>query len=124
MSPLLIKAAVGLALVAGVWLHGRHVGAGGVQADWDAAELQRERAIQAQEASQRRQAAAAGERYEAQRAALHANATQARAALLEALQRPACATQEDAHARTLADLPVPAAAVQRLRDAAGPANPP
>ncbi len=119
MIPIWAKAGAVLLLLAGTWWHGNRTGAAGVQADWDAAELQRERAVQAQEAAQRRQAHSAGERYEAQRAALIANATQARAELLQALQRPICPA-EDRHAPQLADLPIPAAAVQRLRAAAGP----
>jgi hypothetical protein len=109
-----------LALVlAGIWFHGHRTGSAGVQADWDAAELQRERAIQAAEASQRRQAYTAGERYEATRAALQAQANAARAGLSEALKRPICTATEDAHAPQLADLPIPSAAVDRLRAAAG-----
>lgn len=107
-------------LLAGCWWHGHRTGAAGVQAEWTAADVARERATQIHEAQQRRTAHAAGERYEAQRAAIAAQATQARAALRNALSAPICPAAEDSHAPTLADLAVPAAAVQRLRDAAGP----
>lgn len=120
--PLWAKLLALAGVVCGIWVHGRHAGSSSVQADWDASELKRERATLAQEASQRRQAYTAAERYEAQRSMLQANATQARVELLQALQRPICQPGE-ANAPQLADLAVPAAAVQRLRDAAGPRNP-
>lgn len=112
------RAAAVLLLLAVAWVHGQRTGAARVRADWQADTLARERASAAAEAAQRRQAHAAGERYEAQRAALQAQATQARAALRDALQRPICpAAAGDSHAPTLADLPIPAAAVERLRHA-------
>lgn len=121
MTPLVwAKLAAAALLLAGCWWHGHRTGAGGVQADWTASELARERATQIHEAQQRRTAHAAGERYEAQRAAIAAQATQARAELRKALSAPICPAAEDSHAPTLADLLVPTAAVDRLRDAAGP----
>jgi hypothetical protein len=109
-----------LALLAGTWWHGRRTGAAQVQAEWTADTLQRERLVQLAEAQQRRRSHAAGVGYEAQRAANTQRLATARPELRQALQQPACPPGAP-NAPTLADLPIPAAAVDRLRHAAGPA---
>ena len=110
-----------LALLAGVWWHGRSTGADSVQARWDADALAQERAAQAQEAAQRRRAHDASAQYQAG-AAKRAKAQQSlRADLEAALAIPAC-PKEDPDV-TLADLVVPAASLARLRVAgADPAD--
>lgn len=100
----------------GAWLHGRSTGADGVQARWDAAEVQRERAIQAQEAQQRRRASAASTSYQTGAAARAKAQHSLRDDITAALSIPAC-PQEAPDALQLADLPVPAAALDRLRRA-------
>ena len=112
-------------IVAMVWAHGRHAGAGGVQARWDAAELQRVRFIQTQEAQQRRTAQNAGMAYESERSRLLALASSSaeRQTLLDTLQQPACPATGDDHAPQLADLLIPVAAVDRLRRAAAGSTP-
>lgn len=121
----IIPAWVKLLAAAGVagllWAHGRHVGVAAVQTRWDAAELQRERAIQMQEAQQRRQAQNAGMAYEQERTRLRAlaDSNAGRQALLDTLQQPACRAAGDHDAPNLADLPIPSAAIDRLRRAAG-----
>lgn len=109
-----------LALLAGVWWHGRSTGADSVQARWDADALAQERAAAAQEAAQRRRAHQASTDYQAG-AAKRAQAGQSlRADLDAALSTPAC-PKEAAHA-TLADVVVPAAAIDRLRRAGADAD--
>lgn len=121
MIPAWVKLLALAGIVGLIWAHGRHSGSSVTQARWDAAELQRERAIQMQEAQQRRQAQNAGMAYEQERIRLRAlaNSNAERQALLDTLQQPACPATGDDHAPQLADLPIPAAAVDRLRRAAG-----
>ena len=114
MNTLAIKFAALAVLIAGIWFHGHHMGAKGVQADWDAAELDRERQIQIHEAQARRRAADASGGFERQRARITQALPAIREGLRQDLQAPAC--QKDAH-ESLADLPIPAAAVDRLRNA-------
>lgn len=105
-----------LALLAGVWWHGRSTGADSVQARWDADTVARERAQQAQEAAQRRRAHEASSSYQAQ-AGIRAKAQESlRADLNTALNTPAC-PKEAPHELSLADLPVPGPALDRLRTA-------
>lgn len=120
MNPLAIKFAALAVLIACIWFHGRHMGAKGVQADWDAAELARERQIQIHEAQARRRAADASGRFEGQRARINQALPAIRDGLRQDLQVPAC--QKDSN-ESLADLPIPAAAVDRLRNAGSPAHP-
>lgn len=105
-----------LGLLAGAWLHGRSTGADSVQARWDADKLAQERAQQAQEAAQRRRAHEASSIYQAQ-AGKRAKAQESlRADLAASLAIPACPKESD-HALSLADLPIPAAAIDRLQRA-------
>ena len=109
-----------LALLAGVWWHGRSTGADSVQARWDADTIAQERAAQAQEAAQRRRAHDASAGYQAG-AAKRAQARQTlRADLDAALSTPAC--PKEAADVPLADLVVPAAALARLRVAGADAD--
>lgn len=105
-----------LGLLAGVWWHGRSTGADSVQARWDADTLARERAQQAQEAAQRRRAHEASSAYQDQAGKRSRANESLRADLDAALNTPAC-PKEAPHALVLADLPVPAAALDRLRRA-------
>ncbi len=104
-----------LALLAGVWVHGRTNGAQSVQARWDADALAQERAAQAQEAAQRRRAHKASTDYQAG-AAKRAQAQQTlRADIDAALSTPAC--HKESADVSLADLVVPMPAIDRLRRA-------
>ena len=109
-----------LALLAGVWWHGRSTGADAVQARWDADTIAQERAAQAQEAAQRRRAHVASTAYQAG-AAKRTKAQQTlRPDLDAALSAPAC--PKEAADVPLADLVVPAAALARLRVAGADAD--
>lgn len=105
-----------VALLVGIWFHGRSTGADSVQARWDADTVARERAQQAQEAAQRRRAHDASSSYQAQ-AGKRAKAQESlRADLNTALNTPAC-PKEAPHDLSLADLPIPGHALDRLRTA-------
>jgi hypothetical protein len=100
-----------LAAAAGGW----HLGAGRVQARWDVAELQRERQAAELRAEAQRLAQAAATRHEAQRRRIEARLPGLRRDLADALRRPlACPTGAPV---AVGDVLVPAAAVDRLRDA-------
>lgn len=108
---LLVLAAVQAAALALAW----HLGAGRVQGQWDAAELQRERAIAtlgAQEARRQNQAAA---EYAAQAQQIRAAAALALPEVRHELQRPISCPAGGI--LPLADLPVPAAVLDQLRHA-------
>lgn len=106
---------VGLATGAG-WRLGVKL----TRADWLAADQAREHAAAEAANEDRRRAAAAGERYEAERARLARTLETARHAVRTALDTPIqCPPQG-----TLADLVVPAAALAGLRAAASGGDPP
>ncbi len=115
MTPLAaIKLGAALALLVGVWLHGRGVGADRVRADWQA---EREAADAAAEADRLRSRAAATQ-YEASRAAIAARAAKTSQEVRNALNAPICRPLEaSAPGLRLGDVAVPAAVVERLRDA-------
>jgi hypothetical protein len=110
-------------LLAVVWAHGMTKGKAWVQADWDAATVATERAAQAAAQAQRDQANAAATEFETKRAQLATELQRTRGALSVALRTPlSCTPTGDGHVPTIADVPVPADAVARLRAAAaGPA---
>lgn len=106
-------------LLAVVWAHGMTKGKAWVRADWNAANVAAERAAQAAAQAQRDQANAAATEFEAKRARLAGELHRTRGALSVALRTPlSCTPTGDGHAPTIADVPVPAAAVDRLRAAA------
>jgi len=119
LSLALRLALLGGALTAGWWL-----GAGRVQARWDAAELQRERAVAtlgAQEARRQHQVAA---EYEAQAQRIRAQAVIALPEVRNALHAPICAPAgASAPELLLADVPVPAAVLDGLRAAGADPRP-
>lgn len=103
----IIKAGVLLAVLAGLWLYGRHTGAQAErQAQAEAAEAQRE--------SNRLRARVAETGYEAQRAALARRATTPSPEASNALTAPIC---QPGAPLQLGDVPVPAAVLDRLRRA-------
>lgn len=106
-----------LALLAGVWWHGRSSGADAVQARWDADTIATERAQQAQEAAQRRRATAASADYQAKAARRAASNDSIRADLGASLAVTACPKEPNHEPMQLADLPIPGAALDRLRRA-------
>lgn len=117
ISTHMIAAAVLVGALAAVGWLGYIRGAAHVMAQWTAERLTAERLATANAARQRQAIASAAAEYETRRAALQLQATQARTALRNALQRPICPTGEPNAALTIADVPVPADAVRRLRDA-------
>jgi hypothetical protein len=104
--------AVGLVL-AGAAAGGWHLGAGRVQGQWDAAELERERQVRDDRAAQQRLANEAAQRFELERQALAAGMARARRAVADALAAPAVCPPSG----RLADVVVPAAALDGLRAA-------
>lgn len=123
MSARLAAVLIALGLLAGVWLYGRHVGALEVRAEWQAEKDADREAAEALREANRLRAMAASRDFEASRQRLVAQAEAARSALRRDLQVPVACSTGDAHALKLADLPIPAAAVGRLRDAAGQGAP-
>lgn len=120
-----LKAAGCLLAVAGIvgavaWAahHERQIGAANVQSKWDAQKLIDEQAAEAQRESQRLRAQAAASTYEAQRAAIAARLTKPSPEVANALHAPICPPQPGVPGRLeLGDVPIPAAVLQRLRDA-------
>lgn len=111
MSPrLAFMLAALLASAAGGW----HLGAGQVQARWTEADLQRERAATTLHAQQIRHQAEQADAFEAERQRLRLTLTEARHDQTTALQSPVDCTGP---ALRLADVPVPAAALDGLRRA-------
>ncbi len=117
-SPTIIKAGAVLALLAGVWLHGRHWGAEGVQADWDAQVRADKDAAEIARESNRLLSSAAASHYEGQRAAAARRATlplpEYRYALSATICPPAGVFGRPLE---LGDVPVPGAVLDRLRSA-------
>lgn len=109
-----IKAGAGLALMAGVWFHGRHIGAVGVQARWDAQVRADKDAADAAREADRLRSHAAATKYEVQRAAIAARSTTPTPEYRDALHAPICPV---AGPLELGDVPLGAAVLQRLRDA-------
>lgn len=112
ISPRLIIAGLAVAAVlAGTW----HLSARLVRADWAAADLARERAATVLHAQHTRQAAMAADRSEAQRSAIRARAAKLLPEVRNELLAPIpCVAGAFA---PLADLPIPAAVLDRLRRA-------
>lgn len=108
-----VSIALRLAVLGGALATGWWLGAGRVQARWDAAELQRERAVAtlaAQEARRQNHEAAV---YAAQAARLRATAAQSLPDFREALHAPiSCPASAELD---LATLPVPAGVLERLQ---------
>ena len=109
-----IKLAAALVLLAGAGGYGYRHGAAGVQARWDAQARAEQAAADTARESDRLRARAAETRYEAQRAAIAARATQVSPEVRHALHAPIC---PPGAALELGDVPVPAAVLQRLHDA-------
>lgn len=109
LRPTLALAAL-LASAAGGW----HLGAGQVQARWTEADLQRERAATTLHAQQVRLQADQADAHEAERQRLRLTLTEARHDQTAALQSTVACTGP---ALRLADVPVPAAALDGLRRA-------
>ncbi|WP_349743943.1 hypothetical protein [Roseateles cavernae] len=112
ISPrLLTFAAVQASALALAW----HLGAGRVQGQWDAAELQRERAIATHAAQETRRQSQAAAEYAAQAQQIRAAAALALPEVRHELQRPiSCPAGGTV---PMADLPVPATVLDRLRHA-------
>ena len=119
MPPLwLIKAGGVLAILAGAWLHGRHIGAAGVTADWDAQKGADQRAAESIAARDRLQASMASASYQAQRAEIAGRAGSQTPEARYALHATICpAAGAFSKPLELGDVPVPAAQLDRLRRA-------
>lgn len=105
-------------LLAGVWAHGRHVGAAAVQSRWDAQQLAERQAADTARESDRLRARAAATDYEARRAAIARRATTPSPESEYALHATICAPA-GAFGRPLelGDVDLPRAVLDRLRDA-------
>lgn len=104
-------------LLAVVWAHGMTKGKAWVQADWNAANVAAERAAQAAADQNRKTALDASRQFESTKRRLVAENERTRSALSVALRTPISCDDKGAP-YALADLPVPAAVVDRLRDSA------
>ncbi len=104
------------AIAGGLLLAGDRFGAWRVQARWDRAELHRAQVQRDAERANRYAAHAASTTYQAAASAIGARHATITTGLRAALSVPAHSGSESESAR-LGDLLVPAAAVQRLRDA-------
>lgn len=114
----LLKLGAVLALLAGIWFHGRHIGAAGVQARWDEQTREAKDAADAARESDRLRARSAETTYEAQRAAIARRATTPPPELTYALHATICPPAGAlGKPLELGDVPVPAAVLQRLRSA-------
>lgn len=111
-----------LALLALVWFHGMTKGKEWTQAEWDAANVAAERQAQQQAEQNRKTALDAAARFESTRQRLSAENRRARDALSVALRAPISCDDKGAP-YALADLPVPAAVVDRLRQSANDRGP-
>ena len=106
-----------LALVALVWFHGWTTGGNGVRSEWQAADEVAREAAQTQAEQNRKTALDASRQFESTRQRLVAENERTRSALSVALRAPiSCDDKGAPHA--LADLPIPAAVVDRLRQSA------
>lgn len=124
MNAAAVRLGAALAVLVAVWWHGHHVGTQGIQAKWDAQKLADQQAAETQRETERLRAQSASRDFEAKRMSLRAQAEAARAGLRRDLQQPFHCPEGGDHVQTLADLPVPAAAVDRLRSAAGQGSSP
>lgn len=116
-----MRAVVVVAFAVGAWLHGRYVGANGVQAEWDQDKMAQAETQRLAKRANARQATDAAAQFEAFRARNVAALIATRVELRNALSRPICPVdghEDPTHALQLADLPVPGSAVDRLRRAA------
>lgn len=111
-----IKLGAVLALLAGVWFHGHHIGAASVQAKWGKQAQADREAAETERESNRLRARAAAKDYEAQRAAIQARqpSQEYRYALTTRICPPPGAFARDYE---LGDLPLPGAVLDRLRSA-------
>jgi len=121
----LIKLGAVLALLAGVWLWGRHAGAAAVQARWDAQQREQAAAVEAARESDRLRAQAAAASYEIQRAAAAHRAAQPSPESAYALHATICPPRGGTLGKPLelGDVPVPGAVLDRLRDAGADYSP-
>jgi hypothetical protein len=114
----LIKAGVALALLAGVWLHGRSTGAASVRAESQAQQLADREAADAARESDRLRARAADADYQARRAAAARRAVTPSPESVYALHATICPPAGPlGRPLELGDVPVPRAWLNRLRDA-------
>ena len=106
-----------LALLAGIWFHGHHTGAESVQTKWDAqVRADKDAADAAREVDLLRSSAAATA-YEARSATIARRATQPSPEAAYALHATICPPAGALGRLELGDVPLPAAVLQRLRDA-------
>jgi len=110
-----------LAIVVGAWLHGHHVATKGERAECQARERATAEAAEAQAETNRLSARSSSARYVATSQRIRARLEPARIGLRQALQAPVNCRLGGSNADPLklADVTVPAAALDRLRDAAG-----
>lgn len=105
-------------LLVSACLFGHRIGAAGVRAQWQAQQLAERAAAEAARESDRLNSHAAATRYEAQRAAIASRVTLTSPEVRNALHAPICPpAAASAPVLELGDVPIPAAVLQRLRDA-------
>jgi hypothetical protein len=109
-------------LLAVVWAHGMTKGKAWVQADWEKANVAAERAAQQQAEKNHKTALDAAARFESTRQRLSAENKRARDALSVALRAPISCDDKGAP-YALADLPLPPAVFDRLRQSANDRGP-
>lgn len=112
-----VRLLIGVAAIGGSAALGWWLGAGRVQGRWDAAELQRERAVATLGAQERRRQAGESERHEAERSQILARLPTITQELRHELHTPIICPPVDQPALELGAVPVPGAVVDRLRRA-------
>lgn len=119
MIPLwIIKAGIGLAVVAGIWFHGRGVGADGVKAKWDQQVREDKDAADAAREVDRLRARSADADYQARKAAAARRTANPSPESEYALHATICPPAGPfGRQLELGDVPVPRAWLDRLRDA-------
>jgi cytochrome c5 len=113
-----VKLAIVAAILAVVWLQGRHAGSSGVQERWDAQVRADKDAADAAREADRLRSHAAATQYEAQRAAIARRATSPSPESVYALHATICPPAGAlGKPLELGDVPIPAVWLDRLRDA-------
>lgn len=112
-----LRLLAGLSLICSAGALGWWLGTGHVQGRWDAAELQRERAVATLGAQERRRQAAVSEQHEAERREIRARLPALTQELRHELQAPITCPPTGQPPLELGAVPVPGSVVDRLRRA-------
>lgn len=112
-----LRLLLGAGLICAAGALGWWLGTGHVQGRWDAAELQRERAVAALGAQERRRQASESDRHEAERREIRARLPTLTQELRHDLQAPIVCPPAGQPPLELGAVPVPGVVVERLRRA-------